>query len=160
MSYSVDEAVAAPYGGSEEQWLAWANGMPVSARIGLRCHRIEAGRAHFRLAESDWPLNANGAIHGGMVVGCADHCMGLVASTVLDSAHVPATGTINADFLRPALPPLTFEAVVDRSGRTLVFVAVTVYERSGKVASRVTGVMVTDGASRFAPPAVARVPGD
>jgi len=140
----------APYGADWDKWAAWAEGMPVSRQIGIRCARIESGRAALVVDESAWPLNPNGAVHGGMVIACADHCFGIVATTVLDNEHVPATATLTSNFLRPALPPLTFEASVDRVGRTLIFVTVDVRGRDGKITTKVNGTMVIDGSSRFA----------
>jgi uncharacterized protein (TIGR00369 family) len=140
-----------PYGADSDKWAEWAEGMPVSRRMGLRCDKIEAGRATLVVEESIWPLNPNGAMHGGLVAAIADHCFGVVATTVLDEERMPATATLTADFLRPALPPLTFEASIDRVGRTMAFVTVEVINRAGKIATKVNGTMVIDGSSRFAP---------
>lgn len=138
-----------PYGADSDKWAEWAEAMPVSRRMGLRCAKIEAGRATLVVEESVWPLNPNGAVHGGLVAAIADHCFGIVAMTVLDELNVPATATLTSDFLRPALPPLTFEASVDRVGRTMAFVTVDVINRTGKIATKVNGTMVIDGSSRF-----------
>lgn len=140
-----------PYGADSDKWAEWAEAMPVSQRMGLRCASIEAGRATLVVEESVWPLNPNGAMHGGLVTAIADHCFGVVATTVLDEERVPATATLTADFLRPALPPLTFEASIDRIGRTMAFVTVEVINRAGKIATKVNGTMVIDGSSRFVP---------
>ncbi|MFE3001631.1 PaaI family thioesterase [Nocardia sp. NPDC059246] len=144
-------AVPVPYGAGWDAWARWAETMPVSQQIGLRCVSIEYGRAELVVDRSEWPLNPNGAVHGGSVIACADHCFGIVGSTVLDAEHVPATATLTADFLRPATPPLTFLAEVDRFGRTLAFITVTVLNGKGKVATKVSGTMVIDGSSRFQP---------
>jgi uncharacterized protein (TIGR00369 family) len=88
-------------------------------------------------------------VHGGIVIACADQAFGAVASTVLQAGVVPATSTFTSDFLRPAFPPLTFDAVVDRVGRTLAFVSVTVRDRTGKVCNEVRGTLVVDGSSRL-----------
>lgn len=138
----------APHGAGWDTWAGWVDGLPVSRRIGMRCVRIGPGRADLVVDESTWPINPNGAVHGGLVVACADHCFGIVAMTVLDHEHLPATATLTADFLRPALPPLTFEATVERVGRTLAFVAVKVSNRAGRIAAKVNGTMVIDGSSR------------
>ncbi|MER5538914.1 PaaI family thioesterase [Streptomyces mirabilis] len=62
---------------------------------------------------------------------------------------MPATATLSTDFLRPALPPLTFEAVVDRCGRTMGFLTATVRDRHGSVAAKCHGTVPIDGSSRF-----------
>lgn len=151
MAYDSTVLAPAPHGGCWDSWVEWAEAMPVSKEIGMRCTKIESGRATLVIDESTWPLNPNGALHGGMVIACADHCFGIVAMTVVDNGHVPATATFTSDFLRPALPPLTFEASIDRVGRTLAFVTVDVFDRNGKVTTKVNGTMVIDGTSRFAP---------
>lgn len=140
----------APYGAPWEKWARWATTMPFSEQVGLRCVAIEHGRAELVLDGVEWVLNPIGAVHGGIVLACADHCFGIVASTVLGRETVPATATLTCDFLRPARPPITFEAVVDRVGRTLAFISVTVRDREGRVSDKVRGTMVIDGSSRFA----------
>lgn len=140
-----------PYGADWDKWAEWAEAMPVSRRTGVSCTKIESGRVTLVVEESVWPLNPTGGVHGGLVVALADHCFGIVALTVLDQGHMPATATLTADFLRPALPPLTFEASIDRLGRTMAFVTVDVINRTGKLATKVNGTMVIDGSSRFVP---------
>ncbi|WP_166462787.1 PaaI family thioesterase [Amycolatopsis acidicola] len=150
MADETDPQGVAPYGASEDKWIEWTEQLGVSRAIGLRCAAIGHGRATLVLDDCSWPLNANGAVHGGMVIAAADHCFGIVATTVLDEDHIPATASLTSDFLRPALPPLTFEASVDRVGRTMAFLTVTVLNRTGKVSTKVNGTMVIDGSSRFA----------
>jgi uncharacterized protein (TIGR00369 family) len=145
-----DPSAAGPDEAGWDVWAEWAERLPVSRQIGLRCTRIEAGRATLVLARSSLHLTPVGAVHGGLVVACADHCFGIVAMTVLDADHVPATATLTSDFLRPALAPLTFDASVDRAGRTLLFVTVCVRDRDSKTAAKVNGTMVIDGTSRYA----------
>jgi uncharacterized protein (TIGR00369 family) len=116
--------------------------------MGLRCTGFRPGWGTFVLAASPWPANPNGAVHGGLVAACADQCMGVVAVSVLDECRRPATATMNVEYQRPAMPPLSFEARVGRVGRTLQFVSVDVRDGRGRLAARVSGAMVTDGSSR------------
>jgi uncharacterized protein (TIGR00369 family) len=117
--------------------------------MGLDCEMAEEGHVRAVLTDAHWPLNPNGAVHGGMVVAWADHCFGLVASTALSPGQVPATATLTAEFLRPALPPLTFDARVDRAGRSLAFISVDVYDKAERLCAKVVGTMSIDGTSRF-----------
>jgi uncharacterized protein (TIGR00369 family) len=117
--------------------------------MGLKCKSAEHGKVTVVLESSSWPLNANGAVHGGMVIAWADHCFGLVASTTVDEGSVPATVTLTAEFVRPALPPLTFEARVDRTGKKMVFITVNVLDATGRLSTKVSGTMSIDGTSRF-----------
>ena len=141
-------STTAPHGAPWEQWVQWVSGMAVSQRLGLRCTEAAEGSIKLVLDGSNWFTNPNGAVHGGIVIACADHAFGAVVSTVVKPGLLPATATFTSDFLRPAFPPLQFDAVVDRVGRTLAFVSVTVSDRFGKVCNEVRGTVVVDGSSR------------
>jgi uncharacterized protein (TIGR00369 family) len=143
------QAAPPPHGCDWPKWLDWANEHPVSQAIGLRCEHIEAGRAEFVLDRGPWPLNPNGAVHGGLVVACADQAMAITLMTLLEPGNLPATATLSTDFLRPSFAPLTLEAVVDRRGRTMGFLTVTVRDRQGRAAAKCHGTMSIDGSSRF-----------
>ncbi|MCG7207396.1 PaaI family thioesterase [Streptomyces arenae] len=143
------ESTPPPHGGDRDKWIAWANEMPASQAMQLRCEDIEPGRAVLVLDRGPWPLNPNGAIHGGLVAACADHVMAIALIPMLEPGSMPATATLNSDFLRPALPPVTFEAVVDKCGRTMGFLTVTARDRNGKLAAKCHGTMPVDGSSRF-----------
>ena len=136
-------------GDSWEQWGQWVSDMSVSKHLGLRCVEVDEAKIKLVLDGSDWCINPNGAVHGGIVIACADQAFGAVVSTVVPPGAMPATATFTSDFLRPAFPPLEFDAVVDRVGRTLAFVSVTVTDRFGKVCNQVRGTMVVDGSSRM-----------
>lgn len=139
---------AIPHGAPSQQWADWITDMPISGRLGLRCTEISPGRVVLVTDGPGW-LNPTGAIHGGVVIACADQGFGAAAATVLNAGLVPATATFTSDFLRPAFPPITLEAVVERVGRTLVFVSVTTRDRSGKVCNLAHGTLVVDGSSRL-----------
>jgi len=145
---SLSKHEAPPHGGTWQQWAAWGSELSVAKGLNLRCTRVEAGRATFVLDGDEWFINPNGAVNGGIVIACADHAFGVVASTLLDSETIPATATFTSDFLRPAIPPIRFDAAVDRIGRTMVFISVSVTDRIGKVCNEVRGTMIVDGSSR------------
>jgi len=140
--------VEPPHGGTWQEWAEWGSQLSVAKGFGLRCTQVAAGRATFVLDGQTWFINPNGAVNGGIVMACADYAFGVVASTLLDSERMPATATFTSDFLRPAIPPITFDAVVDRMGRTMAFISVSVTDRAGKVCNEVRGTMVVDGSSR------------
>ncbi|MER5538913.1 hypothetical protein [Streptomyces mirabilis] len=60
------QAAPPPHGGDWRKWIDWANEQPVSQAMGLHCALIEAGRAEIVLDRGPWPLNPNGAVHGGL----------------------------------------------------------------------------------------------
>ncbi|MEJ8279454.1 PaaI family thioesterase [Pseudonocardia spirodelae] len=143
--------VPVPHGGTSEDWVRWAESTGVSPQLGFECLDIGPGRARLRLTRSDWPLNPNGAVHGGLVTGWADQCFGIVAMTAVQEGQLPATATLTGEFLRAAHPPLVFDCSVDRVGRTLVFVSVEVTGRDGRTVARFRGTMAVDGSSRHLP---------
>jgi uncharacterized protein (TIGR00369 family) len=145
---SVDDASA--------EWLEWANNVPSVTRVGIRCLQLGPGTALLRLTESPWALNPNGAVNGGLVIAAADQCMGLVAMTVLEPGALPATATLNSEFLRPAFAPLTFRASVTQNGRRLLFLTVDVEDRDQRLCVRCSGTMAA--ASSAISPGPSRVP--
>jgi uncharacterized protein (TIGR00369 family) len=138
-----------PHISHEPDWIAWAESHPISELIGMRCLAAEPGHITIRVEETGWPLNPNGAVHGGMVLAWADQCLGLASMTTAAPGTMPATATLAAEFLRPAAPPLTYDAHVHRSGRTLVFISMDVLDTQGRLCAKVTGTMATDGNTRF-----------
>lgn len=144
----IRDAIAVPYGDDLKKWVEWAISLPVSRALDIECDFHAIGEAEVRLARSAWPVNANGAIHGGYVAALADHCFGIVGMSVLEEGVVPATSTLNVEYVRPAVPPLTCDARVDKAGHTLLFITVHVRNGLGRLAAKVTGTMVADGSSR------------
>jgi uncharacterized protein (TIGR00369 family) len=136
-----------PPAGEWTRWIEWANAVPSAAQIGLVCEQLGPGHATLKLEHSPWAPNPNGAVNGGLVCAAADQAMGVVALTALPRGALPATATLHAEFLRPALAPLTFEAVVTQRGRRLVFVSVDVKDAQGRTCVRVSGSMAAQSAA-------------
>lgn len=109
--------------------------------FGVRCVGIGHGRYECVLDESPFALNPNGALNGGITAAVADFCMGVVAVTVLSPTRLAVTATFMAEYHRPAFLPLTFNATLSSSGQTLLFVAVDVLDRQGRVCLRSHGTM-------------------
>jgi len=120
-------------------WVAWANDLPASQAMGMRALECVPGRAKAVLEHSVWPLNPNGSVHGGLLLGVSDHLGGCVAMTMMPSGEYCATATLTMQFMSPAVLPLTFEAVVTRSGRTLAFVDLAVTSSDGRRCATVVG---------------------
>jgi uncharacterized protein (TIGR00369 family) len=138
---------APPWSQSWDAWLEWANQLPICVAIGLRCTALDDGGGEFGLQSSAWPLNPNGAVNGGLVIAAVDQAMGVVACGALPDRCLPATATINAAFLRPAFAPLHLRATVRQAGRRLVFVAVDVEDREGRLAVACTSTMAAQSAA-------------
>jgi limonene-1,2-epoxide hydrolase len=137
----VDEHVAPPLkSDSAAAWTQWIDSLPATQAMGLRCQSVDQGRLMMTMEKSVWPLNPNGALHGGLVVAAADHVMGVAATTMLDAGRVTATASLTTEFHLPAFPPVTFEAQVVRNGRTLAFVDLSCFEADGRRCGAATGV--------------------
>lgn len=109
-----------PDGDDDAAWLAWANALGVTRALGLHCDALQDGVATFTLAEP--PMrNSRGWAHGGLMLAVADQCFGAVVMRSAPGQVRATTVTLNAQFLRPAVPPVTIESRVTKLGRTLVF---------------------------------------
>lgn len=139
-----------PWGGTADDWCAWATGLEISRAMNLRCVQAERGRAVLVMETSPWPLNATGAVHGGLVVGAIDQCLGIGAVTATEGV-LPATASLTANYVRPALAPLRFEVSVTRTGRVLSFLTVEVTGRDGRLCVIATAAMAREGSSRLLP---------
>lgn len=134
--------------GDWEAWKAWSDVVPAAATMLLGCTEIDSGRAVMVMSRSPWPLNPNGAVHGGLVAAAADHVGGLASVTVVGASSLPATATLTAQFLRPAFAPLTFEATVLKAGRSVLFVRIDVHDRAGALCTTFTGTWSPQGTRR------------
>lgn len=128
-------------------WTDWADTLPASRAMGLRCRSMEPGHVTMTMDESVWPLNPNGALHGGLVVAAADHCMGVATMTMQEPGTFTATASLTTDFHLPAFPPVTLEATVTRNGRTLAFVELAVMDASGRRCGGANGVWAVNGST-------------
>lgn len=75
---------------------------------------------------STWPLNPNGAVHGGMVTAAA-------ARGAMVAAGGGRPSTLAVAFHRPAMPPLAVESAVLGRSDALALVAGTVRAADGRV---------------------------
>lgn len=132
----------APIGGSREQWLAWANALPLAEALGMTCTDIGAGQATFRMEAAPLAANPNGSVNGGLVAAAADQCMGAVGMTLLPPGFVVNTATLHAQYQRPAIPPLTLTARVTKSGRSLIYVDVDIDDGRGRLCNSAQGTMM------------------
>jgi acyl-coenzyme A thioesterase PaaI-like protein len=128
-----------PLPADRQDWMTWASGLPASRALGLVSVTIEPGAVRMKLDRSVWPLNPNGSIHGGLVLGVADHVMGIAAMTVTEPGQICATVSLTGNFHLPARLPLLFEAVVDSRRRTMAFVTLTITDADGQPCNRCVG---------------------
>lgn len=147
---SADTLPMPPPAGEWSRWKEWAESVPAVASMALECTEIAEGRATMLMAHSPWPVNPNGAVHGGLVAAAADHVGGLAAVTRVSMTGLPATATLSGQFIRPAFAPLTFHAQVVNAGRTVVFVHIDVLNAAGQVCTFFAGSWSTRGSSSAA----------
>ncbi len=86
-------------------------------------------------------LNIGGIAHGGVLLSMLDSVMGGAVVTTLQDGEWTATESLTTNFLRPARAgPLHALGRVDRRGKLTAFVSGDVYDGSGVVLARATGV--------------------
>jgi acyl-coenzyme A thioesterase PaaI-like protein len=122
----------------EDALRGWVNGQENFQQSGLVCVSIEGDTSRFSLEPGGWVLNPNGAVRGAQLMAAVDQCMGVAASS---DTHGAVTATLHAQFIRPAFPPVTLEAVITRRGNTVVFVSVDVCDRDERLCLRCAGSM-------------------
>jgi uncharacterized protein (TIGR00369 family) len=121
---------------------AWADAKAMSHWCGLRCLDIDFGHYTCVMADSPLALNPDGGVNGGATAAAADHCMDVVAATILSPDALGLTAALTAKYHRPAYPPRTFKAHVTSHGRTVLFVQVDVEDRDGGRCTQAHGTLV------------------
>ncbi|WP_205698787.1 PaaI family thioesterase [Conexibacter sp. SYSU D00693] len=132
----------APQGGTSDEWLAWANRLPLADDLGMTCGRLGDGEGVFHLARAPLTPNPNGGVNGGLVAAAADQVMGALGMMEAPDGHAIATASLTVQFQRPALAPLTFHGRTTKRGRTLVFIDVDVLDGDGRLCSSAKGTMM------------------
>ncbi|MEV0692562.1 PaaI family thioesterase [Streptomyces sp. NPDC050388] len=109
---------------SDEDWMDWANRMPSVVALGLECSAMDEERAEFVLDSRFFPLNANGAVNGGLLASAADQVMGVMAVRGARSHAYAFTISMATQFHRSAMPPVLVRAEFVPGGRRVAFVNV------------------------------------
>lgn len=112
------------------------------------------GVTHWAFRADDGHLNANGTVHGGMLMTFADHVAGAAVFRAVEKRPC-ATVSLNSDFLSAAKAGDWIEGVaeVTRTTRTLVFVRARIWTEDRTILTA-TGIwkIFGDRAARAAPP--------
>jgi uncharacterized protein (TIGR00369 family) len=132
----------APQGGTADEWLEWANCLPLCDDLGMTCSEIADGRATFHMPEAPLTPNPNGGVNGGLVAAAIDQVMGAIGMLGAPRGHAIATATMVVHYLRPAHAPLTFRGTATKRGRTLVFIDVSVEDADGRLTTSASGTMM------------------
>ena len=123
----------------EASWCAWADGLPASAALNLRCRSAGPSEVTAIIETSPWPLNPNGSMFGGLLAAGLDQTLGLAAMAAKYPDGITATSSLTCNFVRPAIPPLTFQARVVRTGRVLISLEGSVLDNSGAICAYAIG---------------------
>ena len=126
---------------SPDDWIHWANSLPIVRALGLKCHQVGERSATFGLSDVPLTPNPNGAVNGGLVVSAADQVMGVLAARVAPPGYLPVTAALHTQFHSPALVPLTLSGQVIGGGRRLSFVDVLVTDVHGNRCAMSHGTM-------------------
>jgi uncharacterized protein (TIGR00369 family) len=103
----------------------------VDHREGLTVLEIDLGPRHH---------NPGGIVHGGVVFGLLDTCMGFAATSVLEGPTVTATIEVATSFLRPLTTGrVKAEGRVVRRGRNVIHLEGTCFAPDGEMAARALG---------------------
>lgn len=143
----IDPVFVAPSTDDWTDWLGWATDLPASVAMGLVCVSTGPSRTVMTMAEAAWPLNPNGSVHGGLVAAAADQVGGVAAVAACGEGAFPATATLSAQYLRPALPGLTFAGKLIRGGKRTLFIDIDVTDRNGALCTKFSGTWSVSGAT-------------
>lgn len=137
-----------PASGSRTDWITWANSLESMRAIGLVCLSVEPEQSEFMLEVSNFPLNANSAINGGIVAAVADQAMAVVAARASAPDFVPVTGSLHIQFHSPAHFPLTIRGTLLPSGFRIKYVEVVVEDDAGRRCATAHGTMISGRTAR------------
>ena len=119
--------------------------VPYADHLGLKIVSAAPDRIVARLVATANLLNRNGTLHGGAVMGCADHLGGMGAFLNIKPGESTATVESKTNFLRGVPAGDTLEAVsvpLHIGGMTMVW-QTTLARSDGKVAAIVTQTQIT-----------------
>lgn len=130
------------------------------SRIGIRGTKIEPGYCEVECQASDEHRNPWGMTHGGLLFTLVDvaGCWAAAAVKGLEGFRPVVTESASIHYLRPAgKGRLTAKARAVKSGKTIAYVTVDVYDEQGRhlirgdVTAFYTGELTEDPQSLFQP---------
>jgi uncharacterized protein (TIGR00369 family) len=134
-----------PLGAAEEEFVQWANALPMSRELKIVCTALTPELGTFTVDEVPLKPNPNGAVHGGLVAAIADQCLGVVSVANAPREHMSVTASLHGQFHRPAIPPLAIQARRVSAGRRLIFVECEIDDARGTRCGTFQATMVVGG---------------
>ncbi|MDO8984013.1 PaaI family thioesterase [Cypionkella sp.] len=117
---------------------------PFADHLGLRILSAQSDRIEAEMLASPQLINRNGTLHGGAVMGLADHLGGLGAFLNIGPTESTATVESKTNFFRaiPAGDLLHGVAVLLHGGRQTMVWQTTLTRSDGKMAAMVTQTQI------------------
>lgn len=134
-----------PAGAAEQEFVNWANALPMSRELKIVCTSLVPEAGTFTVDEVPLRANPNGAVHGGLVAAIADQCLGVVSVVNAPREHMSVTASLHGQFHRPAIPPLTIRVRRVSVGRRLIFVECEIEDDWGTRCGTFQATMVVGG---------------
>jgi uncharacterized protein (TIGR00369 family) len=134
-----------PPGAAEEDFVDWANALPMSRELKIVCTSLTPELGTFTVDEVPLRPNPNGAVHGGLVAAIADQCLGVVSVANAPREDMSVTASLHGQFHRPAVPPLAVRVRRITAGRRLIFVECEIDDARGARCGTFQATMVVGG---------------
>jgi uncharacterized protein (TIGR00369 family) len=115
-------------------------GAPFSEALGIRLVHADKDEVRLSMAATPALANRNGVLHGGAILGMADHAGGTAAIMHLRPGEATTTIESKTNFLRPIRIGDTAHGrcIALHKGRTTMVLQTTITRDDGKVAAIVT----------------------
>lgn len=120
------------------------NQPPFADHLGLRITATSPSRVEGQMLAAPFLINRNGTLHGGAVMGMADHLGGLGAFMNIGPTESTATVESKTNFFRaiPAGDLVTGVSVLLHGGRQTMVWQTTLTRSDGKMAAMVTQTQI------------------
>lgn len=117
---------------------------PFADHLGLRIVSARPDRVEAQMLAAPFLINRNGTLHGGAVMGMADHLGGLGAFLNIGPTESTATVESKTNFFRaiPAGDLVTAVSVLLHGGRQTMVWQTTLTRADGKMAAMVTQTQI------------------
>jgi uncharacterized protein (TIGR00369 family) len=140
--------VPPPVGAPEQEFVDWANGLPMASELNIVCRSLSLAEAVFTVDKVPLAANPNGAVHGGIVSAMADQCLGAVSVANAPRDRMSVTASLHGQFHRPAIPAFEIRARLISAGRKLIFVECDVVDSRERRCATFQATMAVGGAER------------
>jgi uncharacterized protein (TIGR00369 family) len=116
--------------------------------LGLAIEKAEPGRVVLRWTPARHLCNPGGMVHGGYLSVVLDDAAGLASASISERFIPMLTMDLRIDFIRPAHPDRTYEAVgtIVHEGSARRISDARIYDGDGRLIARATGTFTPNRA--------------